>query len=161
MFRLAVTLTIVSSFIASVGLAFPAVGDEATYVGTMEGRPLQIQAKITDMDSNTNDYSIQIDLSYENSHQVRKEVWNPQRRPMTCEWAKSAIDDCVANGGEIEIIKVKAGTFKTCKTHINDGVTNAVQWIGLVPFLAVKVETLVPVKQNYELYNYKAKTICK
>ena len=160
MFRIIFAFFILSSIFASVAQSAPSVGDQAVYVGTMEGKPTKMKAEIVNVESDTDHYTVRMDFYYAGQHTVKDVVLNTKYNPVSCQWIQSTLEECVTNGGQLDVIKVKAGTFKTCKIYGEEGAVKGTQWIGAVPFFLVKAKTVSPNRQYYELQSFKTKEPC-
>jgi hypothetical protein len=139
MVKLELVGLLASALLATTAFAGPKVGDQALLEGvyTAPGisTEVSIEKKISAYDANTDVFTV--DATQRVASDVQTASENVASADMMSdELATQILEACSAGIGDIQEIKVKAGSFRTC--HVVTEETTEI-WIAPVPFGLVKV----------------------
>lgn len=130
------TLTLVS-LLTSFALAFPKVGDSATFSGLFEGGGGGSQSftqtmsiKSQDLSGSVALYTVINQMEVEGQIQSQEQAFNLDDL-LTDETVKQILAECTTHGGKPETVSVAAGAFRSCAIDTSRG---GKIWIAHVPF---------------------------
>jgi hypothetical protein len=149
---------------AGSAFAMPSVGDLAVYKGiqiTNNGTtaiPFTLQSTLTAHDATKKQFT-QVDTTTVDGKEQTQTSAVDETQIMTTAAMEDLVAHCADNGGTAERVKVKAGSFDTCKFNQDNGGTAN---IGVVPFGLVKAhlvdvdaQTKATTTTDAELDSYK------
>ena len=126
---------------SSFAFAYPAVGDKAEWDGQtkmVDGTttPLKVTMEVTAWDPTTHMWTVKTDTT--KGDQTTSETMTTPCLP-TPDTAKMMLDKCVDEGGTLEDVSVKAGTYHTCMIIMGSAEGKLTKkWYGDTPFAMVK-----------------------
>lgn len=145
----ALVLGALLTFASGYAMAYPAVGDEAKYAGTMKKgtdpeKAFELTAKVINWDATDKEWDVQMDWTMDGKTTTKVEDIDEDKMWTADMWAKVQTK-CVEKGGTLEDVTVAAGTFASCRKMKTHGMKSVEMWWANVPFGLVKA-----VKMNTE-----------
>lgn len=119
-------------------LAFPKIGDSATFKGLYTGGgggEMAFTQKLTLVGQNSGGWTLRSELTADNGRQQSDENTVPASDLLSSEQVAEILSICPQAGGALENVTVPAGTFQACAIP---QARNSKIWIGNVPFGIVK-----------------------
>lgn len=148
------------SFLTPLALAFPKVGDVATFNGLFEGGGggslefLQtLSIKSEDLSGPVPLYTMVTQMVVEGRTQTQEQVLNLDDL-LNLETVNQILNECASHGGTLETVTVEAGAFNSCAVDTTRG---GKIWIANAPFGIIK-NIIIDDEENritLELKKYK------
>lgn len=143
-----IVAALVFTLISSVSVAYPAFGDQVSFVGVTKNAngtesKLRLNWHITEFNRYTPDLnSLPVLWTYTHGEtQKQSEKYLLKWKMWTKSKVQKQLQSCAARGGKLERLQTLIGAFKTCRIAIKQKSQTVTYWIADVPFGIARIES--------------------